>query len=91
MNDKIKATTVPQIPPNIKIVNDPPISYASIEMICLFNSYKPPPMSTNINIYNGPALPMTAENAIHTVNAILKAPHAVFPNVLKNAPTPSDK
>jgi len=91
VNDKIKATTVPQIPPNIKIVNDPPISYASIEMICLFNSYKPPPMSTNIKISNGPALPMTAENAIQTVNAILKAPQAVFPNVFNNAPTPSDK
>lgn len=91
MKDKTKATTVPIIPPNIKIVFDPPISYIYVVMTCLFNSYNPPPNKTNINIYKGPALPTTAENAIQIVKAILKAPQAVFPNVLTTAPYASDK
>ncbi len=81
-DDNIKATTVPNIPPSIKIVFDPPISYISVEMTCLFNSYKNPPTKTKIKISNGPALPITAEKAIQIVNANLKAPHAVLPKVL---------
>lgn len=50
-------------------------------MICLFNSYNAPPNNTNINIYNGPARPTTAENAIVIVKAILNAPVAVLPYV----------
>lgn len=50
-------------------------------MICLLSSYKAPPNKTKIKIYNGPARPTTAANAMVNVNAILNAPVAVLPNV----------
>ena len=52
-------------------------------MTCLFSSYKRPPINTKNRIYKGPALPITDANAIHKVKAILNAPVAVAPRVLK--------
>lgn len=58
------------------------MSYIYVEIICRFNSYRAPPIRTKNKISKGPARPTIAENAIVKHNAILKAPVAVFPNVL---------
>lgn len=60
-------------------------------MICLFNSYRNPPIKTKNKISNGPALPTTAEKAIAIVNANLKAPVAVHPKVLFKIPGASER